>query len=357
MSMSQFNLGVIEGFFGIPWSWENRRNYAHFLKNHAYEFYIYAPKADQNLRRDWRQDWSKSHWQHMLHLVDVYHQEGLRFGLGFSPMEIYLNYDAQAIQDLENKIQYLNRLNVDILAVLFDDMRGDFSEISAIQVDIMHRIADLSNAKEFIICPTYYTDDPILEKLFGKKPEKYLQLLGQNLDSSIEIFWTGPEVCSKSYPESHLKEIGERLNRQPFIWDNYPVNDGEKLSQYLHLRAFENRPYTMSDLISGHAVNPMNQAHLSQIPLLTLTMSYQRQQSYAPLAAYVDVVEMLCSAELAHELVEDISLFHDHGLNKIPMPMRQDLIKKYNDFDSDYAREIVEWLEEKYIFSPECLTG
>lgn len=354
--MTKFNIGVIEGFFGKQWDWEVRCNYAQFLKNNSYDFYIYAPKADRHLRKDWRQDWSNAHWQELIQLGYIYHQAGLKWGIGFSPFEIYLNYDVQAIKDLEDKIRYLNHLRLDMLAVLFDDMRGDCREISKIQVDIVHRIAELSNAKTFIMCPTYYTYDPILDKLFGEKPDNYLQTLGKALDPVIDVFWTGPEVCSKSYPESHLKEVGELLGRQPFIWDNYPVNDGAKISQYLHLKAFENRPYQMSELVSGHAVNPMNQAHLSQIPLMTLTMSYQRQNSYSPSDAFLEAVERLCPAELAHALVEDVSLFQDYGLEQLPTNIRQYLTKKYEAFDSPYAREVLQWLKGEYIFSPECLT-
>ncbi len=355
--MTKFNLGVIEGFFGKPWDWEMRCKYAHFLKDNSYDYYIYAPKADQNLRKDWRQDWSNANLQELIQLGYIYQQEGLKWGIGFSPVEIYLNYDDQAIKDLENKIHYFNNLNLDILAVLFDDMRGDCSEISKIQVEIVHRIAELSNAKTFIMCPTYYTDDPILDKLFGKKPDNYLQTLGKELDPAIHVFWTGPEVCSKSYPESHLKQVGEQLGRRPFIWDNYPVNDGAKISLYLHLRAFENRPYQMLEWVSGHAINPMNQAHLSQIPLMTLTMSYQRQNSYSSSDAFVEAVEQLCSAELAHALIEDVSLFQDTGLDQLATDIKQCLTRKYEAFDSPYAREVVQWLKGEYAFSPECLTG
>lgn len=355
--MAKLNPGVIEGFFGKSWDWKMRRKYAQFLKSIDYGFYIYAPKSDTNLRRNWRQDWSNDDLQELMDIGYTYHQEGLQWGIGFSPFEIYLNYDSQAVKDLERKIHYFNDLNIDILAVLFDDMRGNCSNISRLQVDIMHRIAALSNAKTFIICPTYYTDDHILDKLFGKKPDNYLQVLGKELDSAIDVFWTGTKVCSQSYPESHLKEVGERLGRRPFIWDNYPVNDGAKLSLYLHLRAFENRPYQMSKWVSGHAVNPMNQAHISQIPLMTLTMSYQRQNHYSPSDAFVEAVERLCSAELAHALVEDVSLFQDHGLEQLSTETKQYLTKKYEAFDSPFADEIVQWLKGKYLFSPECLTG
>ena len=50
-------LGIIEGFFGREWQWEDRANYAEFLAQHHYDFYIYAPKSDKFLRTQWQQDW------------------------------------------------------------------------------------------------------------------------------------------------------------------------------------------------------------------------------------------------------------------------------------------------------------
>ncbi|MEZ5741799.1 MAG: hypothetical protein R3E68_21770 [Burkholderiaceae bacterium] len=41
------------------------------------------------------------------------------------------------------------------------------------------------------------------------------------------------------------------------LWDNYPVNDGQRMSQYLHLRAFTpDAPATLAPLLRGHAINP-----------------------------------------------------------------------------------------------------
>jgi len=58
-----FTLGLIEGFYGRPWSWEARAGYAPFLKTHGYRFYIYAPKADGYLRRNWRPDRPGEDWE------------------------------------------------------------------------------------------------------------------------------------------------------------------------------------------------------------------------------------------------------------------------------------------------------
>ena len=352
----QNNLGIIEGFFGRVWDWETRYHYAEFLKENQYEFYIYAPKADQCLRSRWQDDWPQEEWEALQKFGDVYSQAGLSWGVGLSPYEIYLNYDQEAIAAIEKKVRYLNKLDLNIIAVLFDDMRGDADELSQIQVDVVHRIADLSTAESVIMCPTYYTDDPILEKLFGKKPEGYLQSLGKQLDSKIDVFWTGEKVCSTEYPASHLKDVGDRLGRKPFIWDNYPVNDGAKLSLYLFLRAFENR-HEMGNLVSGHAVNPMNQPYLSKIPLKTLPVSYEQQENYDPAIAFREAVISTCPENLSNALINDIGAFQDQGLGELSDSDKEKLIGKYLSFPEPAAQEVVQWLQGEFEFDPACLTG
>src|SRR5690606_15582159 len=123
----------------------------------------------------------------------------------------------------------------DILCLLFDDMRGDIPHIARIQADLTRRATELSSASKVMLCPTYYSDDPVLEKVFGPRPQDYWPSLKREIDPEVDIFWTGPRVCSDSYPLAHLDEIAERLGRQPVLWDNYPVNDGAVKSRHLHL--------------------------------------------------------------------------------------------------------------------------
>lgn len=351
-----FGYGVIEGFFGRPWSWEARGDYAAFLKDNRYQYYIYAPKADPVLRQDWRGRWSAEHFQALRASRDLYGDAGVAWGIGLNLYELHCDYDDRAVRDLEDKIRYLNALQPDILAVLFDDMRGDISEIARIQTDVTHRALNLTGARSVIMCPTYYTDSPVLDRLFGPRPAHYLETLGQSLDPAVNIFWTGPEICSDAYPVEHLRSVCERLGRKPTIWDNYPVNDSAHMCRFLHLRAFENRPYQMSQWTAGHAVNPMNQAYLSQIPLKTLALSYQEREGYCARDALSRAAEDLCGGELAACLLEDLALFQDQGLDGIGPELKARLLAKYDRFGAPCSREIVAWLRGEYPFSPDCLT-
>ncbi|MAS93726.1 MAG: hyaluronidase [Verrucomicrobiales bacterium] len=350
------NLGIIEGFFGRQWSWPARADYAAFLKQHGYNYYIYAPKGDRFLREEWHKPLPDVTLTGLRKIREIYWKAGVAFGIGINLYELHFQYDDKAIQLLENKIRQLNELSPDILAILFDDMKGDLDRIAEIQVDATHRAAAATTAGKVIMCPTYYSDDPKLDQIFGQRPANYLESLGKSLDSSVNVFWTGPEVCSFAYPIDHLKSVAERLGRKPFLWDNYPVNDSAKMCKHLHLRPFVGRPYQIALHTAGHAVNPMNQPYLSQIPLATLAERYREKETYDPDKAFQNAVTALCPEPLAAALQEDLPLLHDRGLDQISESEKAQLIARYQTFNTPQANEIVEWLNGKYPHAMECLT-
>ncbi len=351
-------LGIIEGFFGRPWSWQARADYARFLAAEGYQFYVYAPKSDVCLRRSWAQDWSQSKWAELKALREVYRQYRVDFGIGLSPFEIYLEPGDQTRRKLRDKIAALNKLQPDILCLLFDDMRGDLPQLAHQQIELVKVAADTTNAKRIIFCPTYYSFDPILEQVFGSRPAGYWEQLGKELDSALDIFWTGPKVCSGSFPAAHLRHVTELLQRRPFLWDNYPVNDSARLSNHLHLRAFGEDRAQLNGLLAGHAANPMNQPYLSQIPLTTLSRAYRGGQGYDPAQALIGACHQLCEPELARQLLKDLPLLQDIGLNGFTAEDQKDLQESYRPFinQSDCARELLDWLAGEYAFDPACLT-
>jgi hyaluronoglucosaminidase len=346
VNTENYSRGIIEGFFGRPWSWQTRQDYASFLQQHNYQYYIYAPKADRYLRRQWAAPWPTSDYNHLQQLSETYHQANLAWGIGLTPFEIHRNFDQPTQALLDAKIDVINRLQPDILAILFDDMRGDFEHIANIQATVTHRIMERSNASIFIMCPTYYSSDPVLDKIFGDRPAHYLHTLGELLDPAVQVFWTGERVCSTAYPIAHLQAITQQLGRKPYIWDNYPVNDGASMCKFLHLRPFENRPPAMAEWTAGHAINPMNQACLSQIPLLTLM---------SPLSLY-DAASAVGGETFASYLVEDIATFQDQGLDLLSSERKMELIDRYTAFQTPYGQELVDWLNGFYPFDPACLT-
>ncbi len=341
-------LGTIEGYYGAPWSWAARRETIRVLAPHGYNFYHYAPKADAYFRKRWREPLPDELFRNLSETAAHCRALGVRFGVGLSPFEIFRNYDDEADAALSAKLAQLDALGLDDLAILFDDMRGDMDGLAQVQADIMHRVAARTKATRLIMCPSYYTDDPGLDAIFGQRPENYLEDLGRALDPAIEVFWTGEEVCSREYSPGHLARVAGQLGRKPFLWDNYPVNDGPRMSQFLYLRAMTGRPGANAAHLAAHAVNPALQAALSRIPMLTLAESYERGEGYEYLAAFSRAAEAVLGPEMAKAVRRHLPTFQDTGRDLLDAESVDRLRKRYAAYDNDGAREIVAWLDGAY---------
>ena len=349
----EVELGLIEGFYGRPWTPAARAETIAFLKPDGYDFYLYAPKADPYLRRRWREPFPDDAARDLAALSAHCRSLGVRFGVGLSPYELYRAFDDAAKADLARKLAELDRLGVSDLAILFDDMRGDLPGLARAQIAIMDWISGWTAATRLIFCPTYYSDDPLLDRAFGRRPDSYLEDLGAGLDPAIGIFWTGEEVCSRAYGLHHLEQVTEVLRRAPVIWDNYPVNDGPLMSRSLHLRAFTGRPADMARTIAAHAVNPASQSVLSRIPALTLAESYSAGDAYDYGRAFAWAAETVLSAELAALVRADISQLQDAGLDRLGEAAKTRLRDRYAAFDHAGAREIVAWLDGAWTITRE----
>lgn len=350
-----FRLGTVEGFFGRQWSWQARRDHADFLAGQQFSTYLYAPKNDVFLRKQWAEPYPDHEFAELRRLADHAARAGLEFGVGLSPFELYRDFSPTRRDALLRKLDQLNRLQAPLLAILFDDMLGDLPGLADTQLAIFDCIRTHSSASHFMLCPTYYSDDPLLVKHFGRQPERYLEQLGQSLPPAVQVFWTGPKVISHAYPRDHLLAVGERLRRKPLLWDNYPVNDAKRLTPFLHLLPYERRGdgvfplETISQCCSGLLANPMNQAYLSQIPLRSLGAQWQAMQAgTAPATPSSPVLALLA---------EDCEAFQRQGLEHFDAATRTRLQQRYHALLPDpMAQEVCDWLDGRYAFDPACLT-
>lgn len=350
-------LGIIEGYYGKPWSWRARADTVSSLKPHGYDFYIYAPKFDHFLRERWAELHPEDEFESLKKLSAHCRSLGVRFGVGLSPLNIFRDFNVEERARLSGKLAALDEIGLDDLALLFDDMRGDLPDLAKNQVEISHFVKAHTKATRLIVCPSYYTDDPLLDRIFGQRPAHYLEDFGKALDPKIDVFWTGEEVCSREYSPGHLRRIGDQLRRKPFLWDNYPVNDGPRMSQYLYLRAFTGRPSSIGAHLSAHAVNPALQPVLSRIPSLTLAESYAKGEGYEYGAAFLTAATEILGRELALRVQADLLSLNDVGLDKLGA-RKEKLRARYAAFEHPGAREIVAWLDGAYrIGADEMPTG
>ncbi len=344
-------LGIIEGFYGRPWSHVARLSYATHLRQLGFNSYLYCPKSDAFLRKRWRENWPEGQYREMEELANSYAENDLDFGLGLSPFELYKQYDTRSRGALRDKVRYLVSLGAPTLAILFDDMPGDMGDLASRQAEIVSDVQSWAPGQRLLICPTYYSFDPALEKYFGAMPQSYWKQLGHNLSSDIEIFWTGNKVCSEAISLSDVERINVELGRKVTLWDNYPVNDGAQRSNFLYCGELSQRDPQIGDRLMGHYCNPMNQAQLSLLALAGLPKLYG--QDSVGLRAYLTNV---FSKETFEQLQMDADEFETLGLSGMGKRRCSELERLYAGLKGEVASEITGWLREEYSFDPACLT-
>ena len=259
-SASGFLTGILEGFYGRVWSLETRLAYAGYLERAGLNTCLYCPKADPWLRKQWQSDWPAARWRELLEQSAAYRQRGIHWGVGLSPFALYRHYARSEREQLRRKVARLAELDAPLLAILFDDMPGGLDELASRQAEIVADVVAWLPGVRVLVCPTYYSFDPVLEKHFGPMPEDYWPQLGRELPADVDIFWTGNRVCSATICRSDIEAICGRLQRPVILWDNYPVNDGAVRSDFLYLEPLSGRETLPASLHIGSGEQICSQA-------------------------------------------------------------------------------------------------
>ncbi len=351
MKLNSVNLiGMIEGFYGNPWSHSVRLKFPEVLAELGLNAYLYCPKSDPYLRRRWKEDWPITDWNNLRAFSFECLNKKISFGIGISPYEIYTAYTNFEKISLRVKIERISELNPAFICVLFDDMPGSFKDIARIQADVANDIHSWSAPTKVLFCPTYYSFDPILESVFGKKPINYQESLGDLLHHDIGVLWTGKEVCSKEISSSHVEQVSKIFKRQITLWDNYSANDGKERSKYLYLKPLPGRDDILPRYLSGHLCNAMTQSELFLITLSGLSKLHGASSN-------AEIwLEKRIGKQVLKMLFRNLTEFETVGLEALPKSRLLELINDYGVIQSAATGEVVKWLKGDYKFDPSCLT-
>ena len=114
--------GVIEGFYGTPWSHDARLDQLDFYGEHKMNIYVYSPKDDAYLREKWRDPYPAEQLAQIKELVDRAHERHVEFTYALSPgLSVCYSSDAD-LKALTAKFQTLWDIGVRTFAVPLDDI-------------------------------------------------------------------------------------------------------------------------------------------------------------------------------------------------------------------------------------------
>jgi hyaluronoglucosaminidase len=296
--------GVVEGFFGPPWSMAQRKALFGFGAERGMNTYLYAPKDDPYHRERWISPYPPKSWQALLQLIHAARRSKIDFVYGFHPGKGLCFSAAEPVRILLAKAARFYAAGVRAFAVLFDDIpsrlehaedrkrfknslaraEGEWlTKVIAAQPGAWHGV-------EWWLCPSYYSPDPLLARVFGAFEPNFLDTLAEHLPANVACLWTGPAVVPKKITLAHVLAIAKRIRHPLILWDNYPVND-LSMKDELHIGPLTGRDARLPLSIYGYLNNPLLQEELSFLPLATCFDYAAKPQLYNPETSWRAAIE------------------------------------------------------------------
>ncbi|XP_076879690.1 protein O-GlcNAcase [Brachyhypopomus gauderio] len=259
-SSKMFLSGVVEGFYGRPWTMEQRKLLFKREQKWGLNTYLYAPKDDYKHRMYWRELYTREEEDLLITLISAAKEHNVEFVYAISPGLDITFSNPKEVAALKKKLSQVCEFGCRSFALLFDDIETEmcaadketFSSFAHAQVSVTNQVFQhLQAPHTFLFCPTDYCAafcNPSVSQ------SSYLHTVGETLLPGIDVLWTGPKVVSKEISVESIEEVTRVLQRPPVIWDNIHANDYDP--QRLFLGPFKNRPTELIPKLSGVLTNP-----------------------------------------------------------------------------------------------------
>jgi hypothetical protein len=247
--------GIIEGFYGPPWSHDARLDFIDFLADHGGNTYVWAAKLEPRHREKWAEAFTDSELHQFSELAQ--RQQQVQVLIGITPGS------EATTKQLADKLRPAVERGCHGIVLSFDDL--PVLNAATKHRDLANELIEELKTQVWLV-PTHYagtTSSPYLEKLF------------EGLHKDVLVMWTGVHVVNDSITarDAQLRTAACH-NRKPLLWDNTPVNDAI-MSESLHLGPYASREITMRDEISGMLLNPMEFA-LASRPTIASALAWVR---------------------------------------------------------------------------------
>ncbi|UUD37038.1 Hyaluronoglucosaminidase precursor [Mycoplasmopsis californica] len=269
--------GFIEGYYGIPWSWEDRRSLMKFGGKYKTNSYIYAPKDDPYHSKKWYELYPNEQLEEIRKTVRTGHENGVYFTWTAHPwmssQRIDLNnkYDAELVR-LKAKFQQLYDAGVRQFGIQADDVGGVSPTIVAKMMTDLYDWGK-SEGRQVVgwtFCPDKYEGTGSTWSGTVARLKEWQSKLPYE---DFHIFYTGSSVLAPVAPYSTkwwYDQTPSGKKRGPLFWLNWPVNDPDYTALNLG-------PGTMlqngvqPEHLSGVVTNPMQEAELSKISVAAIS--------------------------------------------------------------------------------------
>lgn len=267
--------GVVEGFYGTPWSHDARLRQLEFYGKNKLNVYLYGPKDDPyHSTPNWRKPYPPKEAAQLKALVDKAKENEVIFYWAIHPGQD-IRWNTEDRDALMQKFESMYELGVRAFAVFFDDISGEGTKAEK-QAELLNYLDDnfvkvKGDVAPLVMCPTEYN------KSWSDVKGGYLTTLGDKLNKDIQIMWTGDRVIA-CIDKPSMEFINPLLKRKAYIWWNFPVSD--YVRDHLLMGPVYGNGLDIKDDMAAFVSNPMERAEASKIALYSIADYAWNLESY-----------------------------------------------------------------------------
>ncbi|WP_369218021.1 beta-N-acetylhexosaminidase family protein, partial [Streptomyces flavofungini] len=298
--------GLTEGFYGTPWTREQRLAQVDFLGRTKQNRYLYAPGDDLYRQARWREPYPAGQRADFRALAERAEANHVTLAWAVAPGQAMCMSSDRDVRDLIRKMDAMWALGVRAFQLQFQDVsysewhcekdaetfgRGPKAAAKA-QARVANAVAAHlaerhPRAEPLSLMPTEYFQDGTTE---------YRAALSDDLDRRVQVAWTGVGVVPKTITGRELAGARDAFGPHPLVtMDNYPVNDFAQGRIFLG-------PYTGREpaVATGSAAllgNAMEQPSASRIPLFTAADYAWNPRAYRPHESWLAAIDDLAGGD------------------------------------------------------------
>ncbi|MEV0320337.1 beta-N-acetylglucosaminidase domain-containing protein [Streptomyces sp. NPDC050658] len=298
--------GMTEGFYGTPWTREQRLDQLDFMGRTKQNRYLYAPGDDLYRQARWREPYPADQRADFRALAERAKRNHVTLAWAVAPGQAMCMSSDKDIKALNRKIDAMWALGVRAFQLQFQDVSysewhceadaDEFGSGPKAAAKAQSRVANAvaahlaerhPGAKPLSLMPTEYFQDGSTE---------YRDAIADELDGGVEVAWTGVGVVPKTITGRELAGARKAFGSHPLVtMDNYPVNDFAQDRIFLG-------PYTGREpaVATGSAAllgNAMEQPSASRIPLFTAADYAWNPRAYRPHESWLAAIDDLSGGD------------------------------------------------------------
>ncbi|MFI6486432.1 beta-N-acetylglucosaminidase domain-containing protein [Streptomyces sp. NPDC050564] len=298
--------GTTEGFYGTPWTREQRLTQLDFMGRTKQNRYVYAPGDDLYRQARWREPYPADQRADFRELADRARRNHVTLTWAVAPGQAMCFSSDADVRALTRKLDAMWALGFRAFQLQFQDVSysewhcgadadtfGSGSEAAAkAQARVANAVARHlaerhPDAVALSLMPTEYYEDG---------STTYRQELSNALDEGVEVAWTGVGVVPRTITGRELARTRDAFGWHPLVtMDNYPVNDYAQ--DRMFLGPYQGREPAVATGSAALLANAMPQAEASRIPLFTAADYAWNPRDYRPQESWKAAIDDLADGD------------------------------------------------------------